>query len=116
MSEDPLVVEQGEVLQLIEELEQLCINLQDVNAGVSPHTIERLRQLRKEVTKARTPSKWQQAWRTALEVFKEVGPMLIKLWIETLTCVTTALPAWRTIYALWRFSEVPARIEWAHAA
>lgn len=113
---DPLVVERDEVLGLIEELERLCADLQDVNAGVSSQTIERLRQLRMQVAKARTPSKWQDAWDTLLEIVKEVAPMLIKLWIETLTCEPTAPTAWRTTYAVWRVSEVPTRIGWALAA
>lgn len=114
--EDPLIVERGELLKMVEELERLTADLQDGNAGVSPQSVERLRQLRVKVEQARSPSKRKVAWRLALEVLKEVGPELVKLWIETLTCALTAPSAWRWIYAVRGVPEIPARIEWAHAA
>jgi hypothetical protein len=114
--EDPLIVEREELLQLIEELERLCAGLQDVNAGVSSRTIKRLRRLRAEVARSRSPTKWNHAWTIALEIIRAVAPELVKLWIETLTYELAARFARRHPYEVWSVPEIPTRLEWAHAA
>ncbi len=75
-----LAVEQAEMLQIIEHLERVITGLQDEDAEVSKYADE-LHRLRKQILRARSPTKWHQLGNVALDLVTRIAVELLKTWL-----------------------------------
>jgi hypothetical protein len=114
--EDPLAVEREELLSMIEELEWLYAGLRDDVAGVSDSRMIELKQLRRRVMRARSPTKLKSAWEAAEKLLRAVAVEVIKLLFETFNCTITAINSRRSSYEDRGINQIPAWRRWAHAA
>jgi hypothetical protein len=116
MRKDPLDIERGEILGMIEELERLYAGLQDVEAGVSDHRLEELRRLRESVLKARSPSKLNWLAMVVDGILKAAAAEMIKRLFGTFNYLLAAFTSRRSSYDDWRVNKIPASFRRTTAA
>ena len=78
---DSMVVERAEMLRMIEQLEDVVVRLQDVNAGVSAEYADELQRLRVRLLEAQSPTEWRLLLDFAVEVLAMIAAELLKAWI-----------------------------------
>lgn len=76
-----MVVERAEMLRMIEQLEDVVVRLQDVNAGVSAEYADELQRLRVRLLEAQSPTEWRLLLDFAVEVLAMIAAELLKAWI-----------------------------------
>lgn len=119
---DPPIVSQDELLQLIGELEGLCADLSDGNAGVSAQLTEKLQRLRAGIVGARPSLVREFNLDLAREIFRVLAAEVVKRVIETLISHQLVLGISRARertyrrHDRWRMHQNPSRVGWAQAA
>lgn len=116
---DPPTVSQDELLQLIGELEDLCADLQDVNAEVSAQITEKLQRLRKCVMRTRSSRARRLGWEIMREALRVLAAEVVKRVIETSISNTPGLGAREWVYQPYdgrRVHQNTARVGRAQAA